>query len=303
MLKFRIFNLLLLFPLFIFTASFAADLSDENRWLLDEAKKVNKIYVKAYIDQPWQFIERYINNKLYRVERPNHGLPHALRKALLMRAIVNELKKAPAANNPLAQWIQSFPPEELAKQMKKLLLAALYQRIGRESEINRRTASAEDKARFDQNMQNGALVFKKAAQESGLFKDDEEIQRYMDSYMRDAIKDRGDYNRIFTGETKFIDELLHTIHILDSRRVNQDWNDIAKKPEIKDERIRSLGHSLGFNKDLAPVERLNDLSEKYLEITGDKDKFKGKTTYSDIFFILSHDPDLLFEKLIAVSPD
>lgn len=299
MLKAILFNIIL--SLTLASALKSAELDENSRWLLDRAQEANLIYKTPYKDEPWLKQERWINGKFYTVNRNNHGLAHAVRKAFLIKNIVQEMRAAPAKTSLIAEWLQKKSPEEINKLIKKLELAALYHRAGRENENSRSSGTQFEKDRFDRNMRSGALLFKDAAQKSGIFENEAEIEDYMQPYSRYELQQK----RIpLTGDAKYIDQILYTTHILDSKRVNADWNDLTKKPSIKSDRLLKLADTLGYGYvNLPLIEKLDKLATRLLEVTGDRDKFQERTNYSDDFFIQAHDPELLVTTIRKVDAE
>lgn len=304
---FRILKVKNIFQIF-FIASFIASslasepasLSKDDEWLLNEALKVNNIYKTPYENEPWMKISKVIDGKTYVVNRNNHGLAHAMRKAFLIRKIIELLSAHPEGK--VALWLQQKLKSD-KDLLKKLELAALYHRAGRENENSRSDESEAIRNRFDKNMRNGADMLRKAAKETGIFKDDAEIENYALPFSRYELQEK---KIPLTGDAVFVDKILYATHILDSQRVNADWNDLSKNPDEKEKRKTKITDSLGY---LTPAgsrpsattikigQELSDLASRLLKVTQDRDKFENRTTYGTEFYLQAHDPKRMIEKI------
>ena len=268
-------------------------LSEENLWLLDRAKEASAIYDKPYEDQPEKKITRVIDDQTVTVYRPNHGLAHAVRQALLARNIIKELRdlKDDKHESRLLDWIKSKSQEDINKLMKKVELAALYYRAGRENEYSHSQGTPKRKARFNENMRNGAKMFQKAAQESKIFDSEQEIEDYMQAFYRyeyDELKKK------LTGDSKFLDQLLYAVHTLDLRRVPSTWNRLG----IRSIRLKQIAKILGFGLvELDFINKLDDISKEYLLASGDRDAWAGRQKYSKEFVRQAKDPERMVSRL------
>lgn len=268
-------------------------------WLLKEVLKVSDIYNTPFTDEVHpkearRSMSRVINGLTYNVRRYNHGLAHAVRQAYLAKNIVLELRNK-ASTGKLAEFLQKLDKAEADSFIKKVQLLALYYRAGRQNEYSPSGGSAQEKARFDENMRAGAALFKEAAKKSQFFENDEEINKFAEALFHYEYQRQ---EKEFDGITAFVDQILYAAHILDLRRVTALWN---RPPEGPKEMLKVISETLGFGGEVnEAVEKLNDFSGKYLKATGDRDAWSNRLTLSNEFFYQAYDPEMMLIKLDRV---
>jgi hypothetical protein len=280
-------KLKILILLFLYALKLSAEFDQFELWLIDRAHEVSALYNKPYKDQPEKKVKRVIHNKEYVVYRPNHGLAHGLRQALYVKDIVKELRD-PLNTHNLALWVQKKSDEDFEKLTKKLALAALYYRVGRENEYSNSRGTEKMKARFEENMRNGAQLFKKAAQSLELFDNEEEIQDFMNAFYHYEYKNKKEE---MPKKSKPIDRILYAAHILDVRRVAVSWNNISARPK----RIKEIARLLGLSEE--KIQILDNKVAKYLEATGDRDGWQERGRYAHRFMLQANDPEMMMRKI------
>jgi hypothetical protein len=268
-------------------------LSEKNLWLLEQANEARNIYDKPYEDQPEKKVSRVINGQKVTIYRPNHGLAHAARQALLARHLITGLRKDLKKESKLSQWIKNKSPEEIAKLKRKVELAALYYRAGRENEYSHSKGTPERKARFNENMRNGAKMFQKAAQKAKIFESESEIEDYMEAFYR---YEYDDLKKELSENSKFIDQILYAVHILDLRRVPSSWN----IPETRPMRLKQIAKDLGLSEDIDLIKKLDELSKEFLLATGDRDSWLDRKKYAREFILQARDPERMILRLADV---
>lgn len=285
-------------------SALSTELSDQEsqdyNQLLKEVLKVSAIYNTPMKDEVHhkeakRSMSRVINNLEYDVVRYNHGLAHAVRQAYLVKQIVHEMLKLEDETNALGNFLKKEDPKTISPFIKKLQLLALYYRAGRENEFSPSGGTEEEKARFDENMRAGAELFKNAAQESNLFENDDDINNFAEALYHYEYKRN---EKEFNGITRYIDQIVYAAHLLDLRRVTAPWN---KPPDGPQEILPEISEILGFSGDVNnTVKTLDNISEKYLKATGDRDAWDYRRTLSDEFFFQAYAPELMLIKLNQV---
>lgn len=274
--------------------------NNQDAWFLKAVLKASAIYNTPYKDpshkgEPRRTMERTINNLNYKIARYNHGLAHAVRQAYMAERIINELRDDESIKTDLARFLRKLSDDEQDIFKDKVMLLALYYRAGRQNEFSPSGGTEEEKARFDENMREGAKLFVTAALDTGLFEDDEEIQVYVEPFFHYEFDRQG---KKFKGIAQYIDQILYAGHLLDVRRVNASWNKPGKGPK---EILPLVSEALGFNKRVLPiVKRLSQYSGKLLKATGDRDAWVKRITLSDEFFFQAYAPELMLIKIKSI---
>jgi len=225
------------------------------------------IYAIRYFQRPYEddeylsVIKKKIDDKYYKVYRPNHGLAHSLRQGFLVRDIVKLIKN---------DWLS----EEINLDKNfiiKLAILSSSQRSGRQSEVS----SSENPSLYtkyeNDDVNNMIYVMKNNI----YFKD--EIELWSSALKWDV------FNKC--DKVKRISNLIKAAHLLDLRRI----------PGFDVDRIKyNISELLDItpNSDIMTI--LWNQSGKYLNISGDRDLVTNKNYWSDRFFILHQNPTKLY---------
>lgn len=198
-----------------------------------------------------------------RVYRPNHGLAHSVRQGLLALDVLTELT---SNNLEISNWVrQNLKQDKFFAS--KIQFVSCFQRSGRDSEISESLFS--DLYHIYENRDK--IFFTENAIDKKIFSID--LEQY-----RNALSWNNQNN---------IARVIHSAHLLDLRRMPH-WD----RNRIEHDIIEQIGI------DSIAVERLWLLSGKYLHATGDREI--NKEYYSDRFFELSNNPELLANTLREV---
>lgn len=304
----RLFSLRILFFIVIILPINAANNkkdNDELNWSIQLAKIANEFFNKPYKHDIlfWKnhspnTITRNINGKTYKVFRKNHGLAHSIRQGFLAIDIITTIEERTKTktffneeSKKFREWItKKIHQDSLFK--KKVMFATVFQRSGRESEVN----SISHPLLYNSYERNDAKNFYKTAikyvGKNNLFNSLNELNVYKEAILW-STKNEGKLDENINEDLKYIRKILHTAHILDLRRITSFSIstiklDVAKElfgGDIIDTKIKSQ-----YAVEKAIIEFLWQCSGNYLKITGDRDGEKGKNFFSNEFFILSNNP-------------
>ena len=264
-----------------------------------EATQKVMTYVFPYFTKPYRngtdsdVAKRDLDGSTYTVERFNHGLAHGLRQGSLAKDILNSLAQVPMPDTnsdayAFIKWAKERN-EEGFSFLAKLEMASAFQRTGRQSEVSNTSNKYLYKIYENADREN----FVKAAKDSGIFKNDEEIDLFQEAI---RWQKPGKIEKNANPELKYIRSFLHGAHTLDLRRI----------PTFSEERIKKeLTDQLNIG-DLAPDSKRNLISQLwqrsgiYLEATGDRDLVTEKYELADIFFHQNNDPDKMVQAVHKV---
>lgn len=268
----------------------------------DMANTANTYYSKPYRDAPHDFVQATIDQKAYRIFRPNHGLLHGLRKAALA---INAATILSTSDSSLAPWIHAATDPRMKSYnqnfLQQLSFGLLMLRTGRESEKN-------DKYR--EYSYRSAENFAREAPKTGLFPRPKDVEDFIF-----AIQTVGDVAKCFdevnghyiytkahgcTSDRLNLYSFMYGVHHLDLRRmVGFSKNDI----------FTTTAQLFGLYKDGQPninaeaIKKLWQLSGEYLRVTGDRDMDGMPPThrlYKKPFYLLSNNPALARKRVEEV---
>jgi len=221
-----------------------------------------KLYSVPYFQRPYWDSEylstskRLIDNKLYAIYRPNHGIAHSLRQGFLARDIVTLILQY--YESPLHSWII----DRLQKDrnfVTKLAILSSFQRSGRESEISESS--------------HPALYAKYEAADQRNFIEGVDLtyfccRKQLRRWSR-ALR-WGDENEIDPHVIN-LKLLLKAAHTLDLRRI----------PSFDKNRIcDDVASYLGVDPNSWIIKKLWNQSGNYLKMSGDRDLELNKTEWS-----------------------
>lgn len=306
--------------------------ADWKQWNYKLANLVNKYFEKPYEHQSDYKKSKIINGVYYSVPRPNHALAHGMRSGFTAVDIaeafaVADPKSFKSSNTRnLSLIIKKYLAND-PDFLKKLEMAAVFQRTGRQSEITGKE-SPEMGARYDSYMEADARIFSEEAQklmnQGQLFNNKDEILAYTRAVYNDPKVSKSEP---LSGEYDQLREIVHTLiwagHMLDLKRLANERADSPDKsypangikasaainmgfPELidtqksKDWKNYKFRDDYPFEKDF--VDKIWNREEKYLEATGDR-PLRGKTFanphYEDKFFTQAKNPRDMVDALIA----
>jgi hypothetical protein len=283
----RLFFLLLLTGLFT-SAQLSAD--NQGHYLPQEAINLANPYYQAAYPYKAQLnvVSRKIGNTYYRVERPNHALLHAMRKAAFSSFSVEILR---GTKYPAGTWIEYFS-NPLSKFynpnfVDQLAFGMLMLRTGRTSESN---------TRYKEDADLSAKYFLEVAPASGFFPNQKDLDDY-----EFAIKTIGDPSKCFDTNQRnesiytdkrgcsvdrfYIYNWIYGIHHVDLRRM---------VGYTKDQVLGTISSYLSVNSINSPeIKSIWNYAGALLKATGDSDMDTPGSrwgVYADTFYILSKDP-------------
>jgi hypothetical protein len=254
-------------------------------WLNEISTMAADYYLKPYQDDPNDKETRIINGKTEIINRPDHGLAHAIRKTALMRDLLSYIKskkdpsQAYAAVNQLSLDIKNFP--------RLMELAILLLRAGRQSEDL-------DNKYYKQYCINSAEIFTT------------EANKYKSLFMTNDIKDfavairaMGDPElaKTISPKQKWIMNLLYAVHHLDLLRIPIFGGGKTLDVNLVKNAVAGFLQCQANN---PLIKYLFDQSSKYLNATGDRNVPANKLTRDDKFFIQGNSPKLIFEAIRSV---
>jgi hypothetical protein len=233
-------------------------------------EKVCQHFAKPYEDRSWwKEVTRAVNGTPYTVNRPNHGLMHSLRQALLAGNIVTLLNRQDSTGESgIIGWVKKKMRDD-PHFVTKVCWAAAFQRSGRQSEIS----SADDKETYKLYERRDVTNFKEGVP-TGLFSDDE-LETYGKAILwSNEVKHDED--------SKYIAKILHAAHTLDLRRILSFDGE-----RIQDEAIKELFRSDERVPDNAEEIKstLWAISGEYLNRTGERDLVTQRD-FQDRFFTI-----------------
>jgi len=244
---------------------------------------ISPYFNKPYRDNPADgHVERIIGEHKYVVHRMNHGVIHGIRQGLLSLDIINILSGS-SVNDQLTVWIDkklTYDP----KFKYKVMFAAVFQRSGRESEID----SLHHPKIYKQYENADVKNFQENAKKyiGSLFKNNDEILLYGNAIRWPRTSD--DTNEKNNSDLLFLRKILHASHLLDLRRIPH-FDSVRIKKETN-EKLFDNSTNQDFMK---IIDILFDYSGMYLTITGDRDMIGNRMELHDNFFILSNNMKLL----------
>ncbi len=249
----------------------------------------NKYFNKPYKDDYNGGITvRIIDNRQFILYRMNHGICHSIRQGLLSLDIINTLQMY-LVDNKLSKWIYKKNRDDIYFK-RKIMFTSIFQRSGRESEVN----SVNFPDLYKRYERNDAKNFEKEAikYKNYLHFNNYEILLYKESILW-STKSEGILDEKEHKDLHFIRKILHSSHLLDLQRIPFfDLNRI--KIDIKNILFDNI---TDINKQKFIIDILLNYSKKYLEITGDRNIINYKVNLDDKFFILSNNIHLLCNAL------
>ncbi len=228
-------------------------------------ESANQFYNTPFTNAPQEKVE--LNG--ITVFRPNHGITHGVRSAILTQDIVDLLLKK-SDDSLLKTWLTNKMATD-PEFRKKLSLIAITHRIGREDESD----SFGDVSKRSRELAGSVAAFKKVVENSGIKFSPSELEDYAE-----AIKLDGKSDSQSNSDRSNLSHLLRGAHIIDLVRLNLNLdNDIKSQvPQLTATDIKNL-----YLKE-----------EKYLLSTGDL-RHSGKGSFNETFFKLSSTPAKLLE--------
>jgi hypothetical protein len=230
-------------------------------------------FQRSYKDDDYlSSISKKIDDKYYKVYRPNHGLAHSIRQGFLVRDI---LKLMIFENN----WLQNKINEDSLFSIKLAILSS-FQRSGRQSEIS----SSDNQLLYEQyeNDDVNNMIYTMSNIQNPYF-DSKEIKLWAS-----ALK-WANHNKSY--EIQQISNLINAAHLLDLRRIH-GFDATRIKYEISE--------LLNITTNCNTMNLLWDQSGKYLNVCGDRDLVINKNYWSNRFFILHQNPNKLYYSLRSV---
>ena len=244
------------------------------QWQTGMSKQADKYYQVKYKLEPW----RAKSNKKYHVARPNHGTLHGIRQGLFAVDIGYIMEKH-YPQLPVGQFITAERKRVGDQIDKKIFFAAMFQRVGRESEgANTLDYVKSSKAKFEKEA--AKLI-------PAVYDNTQEVRDYGDAQLLTLDQVQSNHPGLvaaMSAKARIIGDIIHSGHKFDLRRI------MGFKPAMIQQAI-SKRLSLGPNDEhLVPV--LWDLSGRYLKVTDDHDLVLQEYRRGEIFFKLSNNLDL-----------
>lgn len=247
---------------------------------------------------------RIIKGSSYTVERYNHGLAHGLRQGALAKDIVRLLAKMKKEghvfghpqSNDLLNWVQEkMKGANPNNFIKKIEIAAAFQRSGRQNECS----SATDLAKYKKYEMQDTLNFRASASKSKLFTKDTAIPLQV---FEEAIlwSNKGTLDEATNRDLKYIRRILHAAHTFDLRRITAFDAD-----RIQQDALNQLFGSTVNIPIQGGYQRITQglwkRSGDYLYATGDRDATHNNNKLHDKFFLQSNKPSKMVKAIHRVA--
>lgn len=269
----------------------------EKPWSATVMQYIRPFFLSAYsAGRRRDRVSRRIEGIEYTVERYNHGLAHGMRQGALAKDIFDLLCHLKNPVSPptistemdcLCQWANTKKRED-PYFIKKLELAAAFQRSGRQSEVS----STVNPTLYKYYERQDALNFRAAAEEGSLFNHALEIQIFEEAILwsNSGILVEEKYT-----DLKFLRRILHAAHTLDLRRI-LGFSGKRIQQDVLDQLLGSQVSSK-VREDFIPIlQLLWDRCGAYLKATGERDLVTQRSL-QDIFFLQSHHPSTMIEAI------
>ena len=308
----------------------AINCAELQEFALQLALKVNVFFKEPYKESLFDKKCRCINKIKYTVYRPNHALSHGMTTAFLALDALELFRNANEFD------FKAKPAQfhaELAKKhwqndanfWKKVMMAAAYQRTGRQSEVSGKE-SDEAAKKYTAYLQEDVKIFEEEALKhlgpEKLFKDTDEINAFKRAIYNDPNPAFPALSKELDDLRYFVHQLIWSGHMLHLKRLsNESPNNPKKKfpaSGVKASAAINLGLDSLVNKQGSedwkdyifrskeeyPCETnfINNMwnrVEKYLEANGDRPESSGPyAKYLDSFFLQAYDPALMVEELV-----